>query len=237
MTPPSKHPASAFSTEQPIQTQSLVTQVVARLREQILSGRLAPEAMLPSEAQMVNSFGVSRTVIREALRHLRAQGLVEVTRGRRPHVKPVETQAAIEMIHSIIQRSDCTLAHLVEVRRALESEVASLAAVRATPAQVQAMCDANEAMLTAATVEQRIQNDWHFHERFAEASNNPIFVLLLKTVAGLFQESLRKTSHSGAQVAYDAHSRLISAIKLQDPQLSRAITLENLHMTELDLEL
>jgi len=229
-------PSRTELVEEKIQTTNLVTQVTERLRRQILTGQLAPHSQLPPESQMCEMFGVSRTVIREAMRHLRAQDLVEVARGRRSSVKPVDPQAAIETIGALIQRSEGSLAHLQEVRRALESDVAELAAARATDQQIAAMTEANEALRTAVTIEDRIRNDWRFHERLAEASNNPILVLFLKTIAGLFQESLLRTSHSDAEVVYEGHARVIRAVERRDPSLARSVVLDNLRKTELDLE-
>jgi len=222
--------------DESLATPDLVAQVADRLRQRILSGELAPHAELPPEGRMTETFGVSRTVVREAMRHLRAQDLVEVTRGRRPRVRPVDPQSAIDTLNTYVLRSGATLYQLIEVRRALESEVAGLAAARATEGQLAALVEANEQMRVAATSELRVHHDWLFHERLAEASNNPIFVLLTKTIASLFELSLVRTSHSDANVAYASHGRLISAIRRQDPRLARDVALENLQLTEYDLE-
>jgi DNA-binding transcriptional regulator YhcF (GntR family) len=94
----------------------LVTHVTAGLRKHILAGKLQPGSELPPEAKLAESFGVSRTVIREAMRHLRSQGLVEVMRGRKPRVKAVSTEASVDAINLLLQRAEASLPHLLEAR-------------------------------------------------------------------------------------------------------------------------
>lgn len=220
----------------PVRTTDLVTHVTTDLRNRILDGQLPPDSDLPPEGRLAEMYNVSRTVVREAMRHLRSQGLVTVGRGRKPRVNPVSSQAAIETLNTMLRRSDGSVMHLLEVRRALEGEVASLAARRATDEQVASVVQANEDLRQAAGVAQRIRCDWLFHERLAEASNNPLFVLLVQTVAGLFQELMRRTSHSDTAVVYAAHNRLIDALRRHDPDGARRIALDNLELTRHDLE-
>lgn len=213
----------------------LVALVTDDIRRRILEGELKADSELPPEARLAEIFDVSRTVVREAMRNLRGQGLVEVGRGRKPRVKPVGPQPAIEALNAMLRRSDGSLSHLVEVRRALELEVAALAAERASDAQIEEIAEANEALRSAPSVEQRIICDWRFHERLAEATNNPLFVLLVRTVAGLFQELMRRTAHSDTEVIYAGHQRLLAAIRRRDIDAARRIALANLEVTREDL--
>lgn len=219
-----------------VERPDLVTHVTTGLRKHIVAGKLRPGSELPPEARLAESFGVSRTVIREAMRHLRSQGLVEVMRGRKPRVKAASSDASVDAIYLMLQRSEASLSHLLEVRRALESEIAALAAARATPEQLRSIVEANEELLAAITVAKRIECDWAFHERMAEASNNPLFVLLMKTIVGLFQESMRRTlPHSDVHVVYAEHAELIKAIQAKDVAAAQRIALSNLARTQEDL--
>ncbi len=229
-------PAAADAAQLPLRTPNLVGEVATILRRRILAGELPAGGELPPTEQLAETFGVSRTVIREALRHLQAQDLVEVERGRRPRVKPVDAQAAIDTLNAMLRRTDGSLEDLIEVRQALEVRVADLAAQRATDAQLQAMVDANDAMLAARKVEDRLRNDWLFHERLAEASNNQLFIILVKTISGLFQELLRATSGSDVKFAHQAHARLIEAVRQHDSAQAQQVALQNLRWTRQDLE-
>ena len=225
-----------FGAVQPIAPSDLVAHITTHLRQRIVSGELPPDSELPPEGHLAALFNVSRTVVREAMRHLRSQGLVEVGRGRKPRVKPVEPEAAIEALNAMLQRSEGSRGHLLEIRRSLELEIAALAAERASTAQIEAIERANDALRDASDTHQRIACDWQFHERLAEATNNPMFVLLVKTVAGLFRELMQRTSHSDTQVVYAAHGRLIEAIRARDVDAARRIARDNLELTRRDLE-
>ena len=113
---------------------NLVAEVVARLREKIEGGEFAVGDRLPSEAQLTEAFSVSRTVVREAIATLRADGLVEPRQGAGVFVlEPAATVLRpfqivdVDKISSIIE--------VLELRTALEMEAAALAAARRSPAQ------------------------------------------------------------------------------------------------------
>src|SRR6266481_3177998 len=103
----------------------LVEQVVDRLRAHIVSGDFPADQEMPPEAALCQTLGVSRTVVREAMRILRAQGLVEVSQGKRPRVRPVDAKYVIDGLTLLIQRTDASLLHLAELRRPMESEIAA----------------------------------------------------------------------------------------------------------------
>src|SRR5579872_7040220 len=122
---------------QPVLRRSaLVEQVLDQLRARILDKEFASGEELPPEGALADLFGVSRTVIREAMRTLRSEGLVEVAQGRKPRVRPANPQFAVDTIVSLVKRSDGTLFDLMEVRRPLERAIAGIAADRATAEQI-----------------------------------------------------------------------------------------------------
>ena len=114
----------------------LVAQVIGHLRKEIVSGSYAAGMSLPSEGSLAESLTVSRTVIREAMRSLRSQGLIVMSQGARPRVAEVDAGPTIESLELLLQRSRMTLLQLTEVRRPLESAIAGLAAERVSDAQV-----------------------------------------------------------------------------------------------------
>lgn len=188
---------------------------------------------LPSEAELGERLGVSRTVLREAMKHLQAQGLVVLAQGKRARVRPADPQAAIESLDALLRRSEGSLLHLVEVRRPLEAEIVELAARRATPAalaEAEAAIDAQEA---AATLEARIDADLRFHRALARATGNPVFVLLLDALAGLMRASRRKSlGKHGNRIPVDHHREILAAIRRRDPARARAALLAHLGLNE-----
>jgi GntR family transcriptional repressor for pyruvate dehydrogenase complex len=213
-----------------------VDEVVQRLREQIVGGKLAAGESLPSEGDLATTLRVSRTVIREAMRILCTQGLVEISQGRRPRVKEADAQAAIISLDALLSRGSDSLQHLTEVRLPLEVEIAGLAAERATPEQLQQLAQANEQLANANTLEECIAADIAFHRALAAATNNPLFVLLLETVAQLLRESRRRTlTQSGTRLALEEHRRIYETVAQHDAAAARAAMRQHMRLIERDL--
>ncbi|MFM7041162.1 MAG: FadR/GntR family transcriptional regulator [Planctomycetaceae bacterium] len=215
---------------------NLVDQVVTHLRARILAGDHAVGVSLPSEGDLAESFGVSRTVIREAMRSLRAQGLVVMSQGSRPRVAEVDARPTVESLALLLARSRTTLLGLTEVRRPLETEIARLAATRATAEQIAALCDANVELEHATTLEQRVAADVRFHDRLAVATGNPVFGVLLGTLGGLLVESRRRTIRAaGVAPALIGHREILAAVDRHDPTAAEAAMRRHLDWAERDI--
>ena len=213
-----------------------VDEVVLRLREQIVSGKLSADHSLPSEGDLATQFRVSRTVVREAMRILCTQGLVEISQGRRPRVKKADSQAAIISLDALLSRGSGSLQHLTEVRLPLEVEIAGLAAERATPEQLQTLAQTNDQLAGANSLEECIEADIAFHRALAAATNNPLFVLLLETVAQLLRESRRRTlTQSGTRLAWEEHVKIYQTVVQRDPAAAREAMRQHMRLIKRDL--
>ncbi len=158
--------------------QSLTHECVEQLKEQILSGKLAPGSRLPTEQEMIAAMGVSRTVVREAVAALRAEGLVETRQGvgafvasnsRRPFRIEID---GLESIAEVLQ--------VMELRTGVEIEAAGLAAERASAAAVQKIVNAYDAIeLAVERGESGVDQDFAFHCSIAQATGNPKFLRFL----------------------------------------------------------
>ncbi len=220
-----------------METTHKVDEVVGGLRGQILAGHFVPDDLLPSEGKLGESFGVSRTVVREAMRMLRAQGLVEVSRGRRARVRRVDPQHMVDSLGAFLKRADHSLMQLLEVRRELEAGIAALAAQRATPPQINAMKKAIQQQREANSLEEQIDADIHFHNLLAQAAANPLFEILLTTLAGSMRKSRRTTiSRVGTSRALAGHVAILASVRRADSEAARAAMLEHLAMAEEDLQ-
>jgi DNA-binding FadR family transcriptional regulator len=153
--------------------------VVAAIRKQLMAGEIQPGQKLPTEGQMTEAFGVSRTVIREALAKLAADGLVEARQGAgvfaTGHIVTTLGALAADM-----SSKDSIALNVLEVRLALEIESAGLAAIRRNAAQEAAIQEAFfefERLLLAS--EPTGPADLAFHRAIASATNNPFYVEML----------------------------------------------------------
>ncbi|MBN1910313.1 MAG: FadR family transcriptional regulator [Pirellulales bacterium] len=207
------------------------------MREQILSNSFGADGVLPSEGEMARAFRVSQTVIRGAMHILRAEGLIDVSQGRRPQVRPVDPVVAVQSFQSVLQRSDTSLLALVEARKPLEAEIAALAAQRATDSQIAAIVEAYRRLESADNLEDQVHADMEFHDLLAAASGNAVFQIFLTTVTQLLRLSLQTTiTRVGQQRALEGHRDILAAVKAGDAQAAREAMLHHLAMAAEDLQ-
>ncbi len=157
----------------------LSERVVAAVRQQITAGAFAPGQKLPTESQLTGRFGVSRTVIREAMALLAADGLVEPRQGAGVFVLDRAT-STFGLITAEVGSKISHALNVIEVRMGIEIESAGLAAQRRNAAQLAAIQEAffefdRKLELGEATG----RNDFEFHRAIAAATNNPFYVEVL----------------------------------------------------------
>jgi DNA-binding FadR family transcriptional regulator len=152
--------------------------VVAAIRKQLVSGEIQPGQKLPTEEKMTEAFGVSRTVIREALASLAADGLVEPRQGAGVFVLDHPTLTLSSMSQEISKISQAI--NVLEVRMGIEVEASGLAAARRNAAQVALIQEAFfEFERVLKLGEPTGKADFAFHREIALATNNPLYVEML----------------------------------------------------------
>ena len=212
-----------------IERVDLVNHVAEQLRATILDHGLAPSSSLPGEITLAEQFGVSRTVVREALRVLSAQGLVEISHGRPARIKRPDHLASVQTLGALFKRSNVTPLDLTEVRQVLEGEIAALAAERATSEHLKALQADCQALKEASTKEQSAKADVAFHVHLAEATGNPCFVRMIQTMRAMFLESVRETQE---RCGPNIHDAILEAVEARDPERARQAMLEHIHKTK-----
>lgn len=156
-------------------SRGLVAAIGQRIATDIASGRFMPGCRLPTEQGMMDAMGVSRTVIREAVAALRAEGLVATRQGVGSFVAEQPAQALFR-IEPGQAASLADALHIMELRTAVETEAAGLAAERATKAQrltIHAALDAIDAAIERG--EPAVAEDFAFHAVITDATGNPQF--------------------------------------------------------------
>ena len=200
-----------------------------QLAEQIKSGRLAPGSRLPTEEALTRAARVSRTVVREAVAALRAEGLVITRQGVGAFVS-AEPQRAPFRIEPERLESLADILNVMELRLGVEIESAGIAAERASRVQVKAIGAALETIARAAAAgRSAVDEDLAFHRAIAEATGNPEFARFLqfigrhliprRTVTGL-------PERMGGREAYlaliqEEHRRIYEAIRDGQPGAAR----------------
>ena len=186
----------------PIQpSRQLTTVVVERVRGEIASGSLEPGARLPTEQEMMSAFGVSRTVVREAVAALKAEGLVITRQGSGAFVSADAGQRPFRL-DAMAVRSLPHVLDILELRRAVEVEAAGLAAARGAPAAHRRIQQALGRFVKAvARGEPAISEDFALHRAIAEATANPQFSRFLEFLGGFIIP--RQTVRVGGMSAQD----------------------------------
>ncbi len=156
-------------------SRSRVLETGQRIAADIAAGRLMPGARLPTEQAMMDAMGVSRTVIREAVAALRAEGLILTRQGIGSFVAQQPTHALFRLEPGQAASLADAL-HIMELRTAVETEAAGLAADRATKAHRQAIHAALDAIDAAIERgEPAVAEDFAFHAVITDATGNPQF--------------------------------------------------------------
>lgn len=159
---------------------TLVVQVSEDLRSEIAKGTFRPGDRLPSEARLTQQYGVSRTVVREAIAALRSDGLVAVRQGAGVFVLPPAPSEALPFRNLDLARVSSVI-ELLELRTAVEGDAAALAALRRSPVQEEQIIEAFDALRRLSQDGQPTADaDLAFHLSIAEASNNPRFAEFLR---------------------------------------------------------
>lgn len=215
--------------------------VIARIASDILSGVYPPGGFLPRENDLGQQYGVSRTVIREALKVLAAKGLLT----SRPRIgtvvsDPDEWNIIDPQVLSWHPPSSKLFDAILETRRGIEPLAAELAARRASLREIADLEAAWQGMATAdRDVEQFAESDIAFHRILYAASHNPVF----HRIGGMIDAALRFTLHETTEHSPDmraeaiqAHKDLVEALRMRDGVAARKATTHILDLAERDLK-
>jgi GntR family transcriptional repressor for pyruvate dehydrogenase complex len=207
--------------------------VASRILEVIVDSSLSPGAALPSERDLGEQFGVSRTVIREALRSLAGKGVVEMTQGRGLRVARVDGSTVRESMSLFLRgRPSLDYGRVHEVRALLETEVAGLAAQRATAADLQALAEACDHMAQVLSdIKLAADADVAFHRLLARSTHNELFTVLLDAIGEPLVEIRLETLASGSMrtdTALEAHRAILREVSRRNAEGARAAMREHL---------
>jgi len=173
-----------------ISNRSFMETILADLERQILDGRLAVGDKLPSERQLAERYGASRTVVREALRSLAERRLVAIAPGRGTFVSANSTFDAVRPLNLVYMRLKASARQLTEARVAIEGELAALAAKRATREDLDKLRTAFRRLENSTDPVSYTQNDLTFHRSIARAACNPVMEAMFNSIAVMSVEPM-----------------------------------------------
>ncbi|HEY9375336.1 FadR/GntR family transcriptional regulator [Streptomyces sp.] len=201
---------------------ALADQVITQLRHQITSGEWPVGSRIPTEPELVEQLGVARNTVREAVRALAHNGLLDIRQGSGTYVLATSELAGV--MHRRFAASDPR--HVAEVRSTLESSAARLAAERRTERdvrQLETLLARREEAWAAGGAEHFVTVDAAFHQAVVAASHNDVLTGLYADLGDLLRDWLR--DDVGRELRPENHmdhGRLVDAIRAGDGDVAAA---------------
>lgn len=197
---------------------ALSAQVIAALRQEITSGAWPVGTRIPTEPELVEQLGVARNTVREAIRALAHNGLLDIRQGSGTYV------VATSELAGVMQRrfADADQADIAELRATLETDGARLAALRRTPSdlrQIELLLEHRESAWASGEVNRFVEADATLHLAVVKASHNAVLTTLHADLGSVLRDFLH--SEVGEELREDTyldHSRMVAAIRDGDAE-------------------
>ncbi len=205
---------------------TLVTRVAQQIEDLIIQGRLQAGDQLPPERELARQFGVSRTVVREAVSGLVAKSLLETRPGGGLVVTIPSAQSVSQSITLMLRggKAELDFGKVMEVRRSLEVEIARLAALRRNEEDIQQLEEILRATEEACDDRECFSRcDVEFHSALARATHNELFSVLLDSISDV----MLRVRQLGYEVpgtperALRYHRDVLEQVKAGDPEGAR----------------
>ncbi len=214
--------------------------VAQRVFERIVDERLRPGERLPSERELAEQFGVSRTVVREAVRSLAGRGLIEARAGRGLSVGAVGAETVRQSVSFFLRgRPSWDYRRVHEARAMVEVDIAGMAAERATDDEIAGLRRVCEEMAAEIDdTERASQLDMQFHRDLARSMHNDLVTIMLDAIADSLLEIRRETfgPQGRARIALASHREILGRVEARDGIGARTAMARHLDDVELAWE-
>ena len=218
---------------EPVKRSRIYEHIVDQIRALIREGRWTPGDQIPPERELAERFRVSRTSVREALRALEMQGVIESRQGGGTFVRTADTEALVPPLAAAILRGRRELAEVLEVRELIEPAIAALAAARATPehtAELESLLERQRECIRLG--KSFVDEDTAFHYTLARAADNHILLRLHNVILDVLRESRQSYLHvpDRPQMSLRGHEAILAAVRAHDADAAHQASLA--HITE-----
>jgi len=198
---------------------------VARQIERLILKKLKPGDKLPSERELAEMLGVSRSSIRDAIRGLELAGLVEPRQGAGTIVREISTGSVVNPFANALERKKELVGELLDFRKMLEPPLAARAATHASVEEISEM----EEILRRQEEKQRageaaVAEDTEFHYSVAMASDNSVVIKVLDILMDLLRDTRERSLQveGRGQKSLAGHRRILAAIRSHDAEAAKA---------------
>lgn len=202
----------------PPRKEKLHEAIVAQIKTLIHTKKLGVGDRLPSERELAQLFGVSRVVVREALRSLEQSGLIEVRPGATggAFITYNVHKPLFDAAYDLFNKGNLSLSYFFEARRAIECFGVRLAAEKATPDDLQTLKGINKRLLEDIDDKSKLrENNSAFHAAVARMSGNPLLLLMTQSLLQILDVVYPKSMQSDDYVksTYERHEAIIKAME------------------------
>ncbi|MGQ9455886.1 MAG: FadR/GntR family transcriptional regulator [Armatimonadota bacterium] len=208
---------------EPVKRSSLTSQVMEAVKSYILDNNLQPGDRLPTEKELTANLGVSRNILREALKSLEAVGLISIKVGDGMYVSDFDYSSVVTHISFALARNRQELEYFVEARLVTEVGVLDFVVERISDSDIEMLEECNRRVESADTIEERAQADLDFHKGLLAIAGNPVLNEFGSFLGRFFAETQVLTSHHHTQVTASAHRALIDALRRRDARGAKEI--------------
>jgi GntR family transcriptional repressor for pyruvate dehydrogenase complex len=205
------------------QKQKLSNEVVKQLEDSILNKVLIPNQKLPAENELCNIFGVSRTVIREALHMLDTKGLVTVKRGKKTVVNEYHKALKLNPIQFYLEcnLNDRLIQDWINIRSIMEPTFARFAAKNRNDGDISILKQILENMSNQENLDhkKRAELDKNFHSAIANATQNPLIPIIMKPIFDMMpkiKSIVMQKINFKEEYTNDEHENIINCIIRKD---------------------
>ncbi len=216
---------------------ALSVQVVDQIGGWILTGKNPPGDILPSEQALSEQFGVSKTVIREAMKVLASKGLVTIRQGIGTTVNSRELWHPFDPMILLHSQKGTTFFDLLQARQILEPEVAAIACAQGDdPKFIEQLTHFIERGGQVTTVDGHVHYDLAFHQALADATGNQMLVIMMNSIGQFLRASREALFHVPGALgrSIDFHREIRDAVARNDPDAARDAMRRHLRQVEDD---
>lgn len=228
---PSKDGAVVVTLEPiTLKRESLSAQIIKSLTEYFFSGAMLAGSKLPSERQLAETLGVSRSAVRDAIQSLGLLGIVEIRQGDGTYLRSSGSELLPRVIEWGLFLGERRVMEMVEARRVMEISLAGLAARRRTDTDIGLLTDLIDRMDAAADRAQFIELDVEFHAAIGAAARNAVLSDVLSNIRSLIRVWMARSLEAAGETrtSNDEHRAVLTAIITGDHR--KAQTAMRTHM-------
>jgi len=205
---------------EPVVRVNLTSQVIGSIKSYISNNNLQAGDRLPSERELTKRLGVSRNILREALKSLEAIGLIEIKVGDGMYVSDFSYSSMVDHLTFALFRNSQDLQHLIQARLLVEVASLDIVAGRITPGDLERLGQLNVRIQQAPSADDAVSADLAFHRALLKLTGNPFLYEFCTFLVRFFMKAQEIGDPASGYVT-EGHTALLAALQKKDVALAK----------------